>query len=221
MTNTERPKMTIQRYYALLVIATLQLFTGSAQTAPDSSPPSSMAYKLSPGATEVEKLAEAGVGEDVILAYIGQSPAYFNLSAADIAALTSAGVSSQAVTAMLNHDGALHNQQLAENLSASSASSTPVTPTQSTTVATTTTSSPPSSTSIVVTPPPAPAPQVEVIPASPGPDYIWTPGWWSWNGGAWIWFGGYWGYPVRPGHIWLNGRFYHGRGVEVIRGHRR
>jgi hypothetical protein len=221
MTNTERPKMKIQRYSVLLVIATLQLFTGRAQTAPDSSSPSSMAYKLSPSAAEVEKLAQAGVEEDVILAYIGQSPAYFNLSVADIAALKTVGVSSQAVTAMLNHDGALHNQQVAEIPSASSASSTPITPTQSTTVATTTTSSPASSTSIVVTPPPAPAPQVEVIPVSPGPDYLWTPGWWSWNGSGWIWFGGYWGYPVRPGHVWHDGRFYHGRGVEVIRGHRR
>jgi hypothetical protein len=67
--------------------------------------------------------------------------------------------------------------------------------------------------------PPPPALKVEVVPVSPGPDYMWTPGWWSWNGYDYIWFGGYWDFPVRPGHVWHDGRFYHGRGVEVIRGH--
>jgi hypothetical protein len=69
------------------------------------------------------------------------------------------------------------------------------------------------------TPPP---PEVEGVPISPGPDYLWTPGYWSWNGGAWIWLGGRWHYPVRPGHVWFNGNFYHGRGAEPFRGgHRR
>src|ERR1051325_5337958 len=35
-----------------------------------------------------------------------------------------------------------------------------------------------------------PPPQTEVVPVAPGPDYGWTPGYWSWNGGGWIWIGG-------------------------------
>src|SRR6266496_4120465 len=53
-------------------------------------------------------------------------------------------------------------------------------------------------TTTVITPSEPPPPQVEVIPVSRGPDYLWTPGCWLWNGGAWIWFGGYWGHPTRP-----------------------
>jgi hypothetical protein len=207
--QTERPKMKIQQSFAVLAIAMLQLLTASAQNSPTSNSSSGAAYKLSPGASEVAKLAQSGVGDDVVLSYIGQSQIYYNLSAADIVGLESAGVSSQAVTAMLNHDSALHNQQLAANPAASAASSTPATTAQPITAATT----------IVVTPPPAPAPQVEVIPVSPAPDYVWTPGCWSWDGSVWVWFGGYWGYPVRPGHVWHNGGFYHGRGVDVIRRH--
>jgi hypothetical protein len=72
-----------------------------------------------------------------------------------------------------------------------------------------------------VAPSQPPPPQAEVIPVSPGADYLWTPGWWSWNGDAWIWFGGYWGHPTRPGHVWYHGNFYHGRGAESLGGHRR
>ncbi len=65
---------------------------------------------LSPGAVEVVRLAEAGTGEDVILAYIQNSQAPFNLSANDLLYLKDVGVSQQVATAMLNHDNALRNQ---------------------------------------------------------------------------------------------------------------
>ena len=42
---------------------------------------------------------------------IGQSPSCYNLSGADITALKNAGVSSQVLTAMLNHDSALRVQE--------------------------------------------------------------------------------------------------------------
>jgi len=215
--------MKISKYCAALALTLLPLLAGFAQSTPTA--PASQkneAPLLSWGAAEVEKLVRSGVGDDVVLSFIAQSQVYFSLSAADIVALKSAGVSSQAVAAMLDHDSAMHNQQLASTPGASAAYPTPVTTVPSAPAPATETSNPASTTTVVVTPSPAPAPPVEVIPVSPGPDYLWTPGWWSWNGGAWIWFGGYWGHPTRPGHVWFKGNFYHGRGAESFRGgHRR
>src|SRR2546423_1631881 len=65
---------------------------------------------LSPSTTEVVKLSESGVGEDVILAYIQNSQAPFNLSAGDLLYLRDLGLSSQMITAMLNRDSALRSQ---------------------------------------------------------------------------------------------------------------
>jgi len=205
--------MKISKYCAALALTLLPLPAGFAQSTPTA--PASQkneAPLLSWGAAEVEKLVRSGLGDDVVLSFIAQSQVYFSLSAADIVTLKSAGVTSQAAAAMLDHDSALHNQQLASTPGASPTYPTPVTTVTSALAPAT----------VVVPPSPAPAPPVEVIPVSPGPDYLWTPGWWSWNGGAWIWFGGYWGHPTRPGHVWFKGNFYHGRGAEPFRGgHRR
>jgi len=191
--------------FAYLALVTLLV---SSSVAPNSAlaDSSAAAAGLSPGAVAIEKLTQAGVGEDVIRDYIGQSPAKFNLSAADIVALQSLGVSSQNISAMLNHDGALRSPQpattlVATNTTAAAASnlspaSLPAPPTDSTAVATS---------AAVAVPPPQPAPLVEVIPATPAPDYVWAPGYWSWNGGVWIWVGGHWHAPVRPGHVWVHG----------------
>ena len=65
---------------------------------------------LSPAATEVVKLSESGVGEDVILAYIQNSQAAFNLSANQLLYLRDLGLSSQMITAMLNRDASLKTQ---------------------------------------------------------------------------------------------------------------
>src|SRR5208283_4429256 len=44
-----------------------------------------------------------------------------------------------------------------------------------------------------------PPPQAEVVPAVPGPDYVWLPGYWSIGvGGAWVWIGGHYALPPRP-----------------------
>jgi hypothetical protein len=52
-----------------------------------------------------------------------------------------------------------------------------------------------------------PAPPVEIVTATPGPDYYWVPGYWTWNGGAWIWVSGRW--TIRPWHgaVWIGGRW--------------
>ena len=60
---------------------------------------------------------------------------------------------------------------------------------------------------VVVAPQPvyvAPAPDV-AIPACPGPDYIWAPGYWTVNGYSRVWISGNWQY--RYGH-------YYGRGYD-------
>src|SRR5437764_9717359 len=59
---------------------------------------------LSPAAAEVVKLGESGVGEDVMLAYIQNSQAAFNLSANHLLYLRDLGLSPQMITAMLNRD---------------------------------------------------------------------------------------------------------------------
>src|SRR5262245_60449655 len=56
---------------------------------------------------------------------------------------------------------------------------------------------PPIPVAVVVSQPP-PVPQSEVVPVAPGPDYAWTPGYWSWNGGDWVWSSGRWS--IRPRH---------------------
>ncbi len=55
----------------------------------------------------------------------------------------------------------------------------------------------------VMAPAAPPAPQVEVVPVTPGPDYVWMPGYWSWNGTVWIWVGGRWGPRPYPHAVWV------------------
>jgi WXXGXW repeat (2 copies) len=47
-----------------------------------------------------------------------------------------------------------------------------------------------------------PAPQVEVKPAPPQPDYVWIGGYWNWVGDRHTWVSGHWT-PPRPGHHWV------------------
>ncbi len=62
---------------------------------------------VSPGTAEVIKLASSGVTEDVVLAFVTNSQYRYNLSAQDVVYLKDLGVSSEVVTAMINHDAAL------------------------------------------------------------------------------------------------------------------
>ena len=75
------------------------------------------------------------------------------------------------------------------------------------------------STEPVVVPVAPPAPQTEVIPVSPGDEYVWTSGYWRWSGGQWVWTPG--SYVARPnrnaswvaghwekkhgGYVWVDG----------------
>ena len=99
---------------------------------------------MSTGLTEVAKLAQAGVSEDVLLAFVQKYSGRFEVGAEQILYLNDLGVSSAVITAMLKHDGA--DPALANTV------------TQPTAPATT---PPPNTTVPVVTAPNAPPAQVE------------------------------------------------------------
>src|SRR5271169_6547163 len=49
-----------------------------------------------------------------------------------------------------------------------------------------------------------PAPQsVVVVGRAPGPNYVWTGGYWRWSGGRYVWVGGRWVRPPRGGVVWI------------------
>src|SRR5207247_9337105 len=62
--------------------------------------------KASPALVEVIKLAQAGVAEEVMLAYITNSPLTFHLSSDQIVYLNDLGVSTMVVTALIQHQPA-------------------------------------------------------------------------------------------------------------------
>jgi hypothetical protein len=59
-----------------------------------------------------------------------------------------------------------------------------------------------------VPPPPMPAAQAEVMPASPGPGYIWIPGHWTWRPSdrTYAWVPGHWTVPPSGG-VWVPGHW--------------
>ncbi len=159
------------------------------------------------GIAEVVKLSKAGVGDDVVLAYVKNARAVFRLKADDILQLKDAGVSMPVITAMLNHDTAVmeqnraqsprgaaqypYNQQVYPPSGYQPQPGQPVMTQDATNL-------PPGQGPVEAPlvdngagqPPP---PEAESIPTSPGADYYWAPGYWGWDGG-WIWIGGGW-YP--------------------------
>src|SRR2546426_919761 len=88
-----------------LMAVALALVCGDAQLG-RAQPPS----EVSPGVADVVRLAQSGVGEDVLLAFIHSSTSYYNLSAENVLYLKDVGISSKVVTAMLTHDSGLRNQ---------------------------------------------------------------------------------------------------------------
>ena len=97
------------KWVTALALAVLSWFSGLSQTA---------APALSPAASDVVKLVQSGTTDQVILGYIQNSPSPYNLTADSVLYLKDLGVSSQVLTAMLNHDKAasgqnyIYNQQL-------------------------------------------------------------------------------------------------------------
>jgi hypothetical protein len=107
-------KMKMTKNILTLATALLPLLSGYAQApAPPvsygSAPAPGMASvpaNISPAAAEIIKLAEAGTGDDVLLAYIQNSASPFGLTTDQILYLRDVGLSSPVIAAMLSHDGA-------------------------------------------------------------------------------------------------------------------
>ncbi len=60
----------------------------------------------------------------------------------------------------------------------------------------------------------------EVITASPGPEYVWTNGYWSWSGAEYVWVGGRWARPDAGHREWVAHRWEHdSHGWHMIEGH--
>ena len=151
--------------------------------------------------SQVLKLVKSGVGDEVILAYVKNSRAYYNLGADDVLKLKDAGVSSPVISAMLAHDTTLRGQATPKRAEVA-ATPTPA-PAPATVPIPTPSPAPslveapaPAPTATMVAAPPPPPPQIEYVPVAPGPDYYWSDGHWSWRGGAWVWIGGSWS--LRP-----------------------
>jgi len=59
--------------------------------------------KLSPGLEEIVQLAQAGVGDDVLLAYVENSPTSYKLEVEEILYLRDLGVSAEVISALVRH----------------------------------------------------------------------------------------------------------------------
>ena len=65
-----------------------------------------------------------------------------------------------------------------------------------------------------------PVARVEVIPASPGVEYVWTPGYWSWSGSAHVWVAGRYVIPPAGHRVWVAHKWEHdAHGWHLIEGH--
>ncbi len=75
---------------------------------------------------------------------------------------------------------------------------------------------------VVRTPPPPPPVRVEVLPARPGPTYVWVPGHWAWRGPerGYVWVAGRYAVPESPGYVWVPGHWQPRRdGYVWVEGH--
>src|ERR1051326_7221098 len=52
-----------------------------------------------------------------------------------------------------------------------------------------------------------PAVRVESQTVSPGPNYVWTRGYWRWSGTNYIWVPGSWIVRPRPAAVWIEGHW--------------
>jgi hypothetical protein len=226
------------KWLVLVLLAATPAIPGYSQgtaTPPAQTP--GVPANLPPSTAEVVKMAQSGVGDDVVIAYIKNSQSLFNLSANDVLALKNAGLSSPVMTAMLTHDNAVRSQRQASQpqqpaappqptavQSAPAPAPAPPAPTTAPPPAIPDAPSVPMAPSLTANAQPVPpgaarpprtviveqappAAQVEVVPLAPSPEYYWVPGYWSWRGGAWVWVGGCWVHRPVPSAVWVGGHW--------------
>jgi hypothetical protein len=61
-----------------------------------------------------------------------------------------------------------------------------------------------------------PAPLVEVVPPTPGVDFVWIPGAWGWHD-RWVWERGHYDRPPHPGAVWAPHRYEYREGKHMYR----
>jgi hypothetical protein len=154
--------------------------------------PQSIAQDQPLGLADIKMLAKNGVSEEVILSQIRNSHTVYHLSAAEIIDLKDAGVSQKVIDFMINTPSTTQGGPVVVASPPFAASTPPALPT-----------------TMVVTevgsaPPPA---IVETVVVSPGPAYVWVPGYWRWYGHSWGWIHGGWVIPPRRGVMWVEGRW--------------
>jgi hypothetical protein len=234
----------MKTYSWLLALAFMPVFCAYSLETTTGAPPSlpltsTNAAGFSP-VSEVIRLNQSGVGDDVLIAYINNTQVPYNLSADEIVALKDAGVSSQAIASILNHDLALRNQpnrlipEQRPYVSTPPAPALPATQNSSTVplapgvpnvapmamgankpLATVAEPVAPARKEVEEAPP---APLIETIPFQANANYFWVPGYWTWNG-SWVWVRGRW--VVRPwrGAIWVSGHWVkHGKSYAWVSG---
>ena len=103
MQHTNKRFMNSMKWLAIFAAIAIPLLVAHAQTAAPGS-------NLSPNAAEVVKLAGSGVGDVIVTAFVQNAQGTFDLSADNVLYLRDVGVSQAVITAMLNHDNALHAQ---------------------------------------------------------------------------------------------------------------
>ncbi len=66
----------------------------------------------------------------------------------------------------------------------------------------------------------APPPlRAEVVPAGPGPQHVWVPGYWGWSGAAYTWSPGGWVLPTPGFHSWVPSSWvHHSQGWQMVQG---
>jgi hypothetical protein len=92
------------QWVAFIAAVTIPLLSANAQVPPAG------AANISPNAAEVVKLASSGVGDDVVLAFVQNAQAPFDLTADNVLYLRDLGVSQPVITSMLNHDSAFRSR---------------------------------------------------------------------------------------------------------------
>ena len=64
-----------------------------------------------------------------------------------------------------------------------------------------------------------PAPIVETVPPSPGPNWVWDGGYHAWRGGKYVWVPGHYIKKPRPNAAWVAGHYdKRGRGWVYVPG---
>src|SRR5256885_15056774 len=75
-----------------------------AEAPPPGKPENAVQVNISPAAAEIVRLAESGLGDEVVSSYVTNSQTAFNLSADDIVYLKDVGISEAVISLMMSHD---------------------------------------------------------------------------------------------------------------------